>query len=177
MAVRHQNNFWKEFPDLNILEEFEKFYMDDKSKGKEESSKTMWAIWYVVHPESTFYNMPDKKLRIAKDFLKEPSFNWNNISHLLEIYKTSILSDAEQALVSWGELITMRDRSIKDLYKTFIESISGDVDLKSLETLDKMLANTPKLFNDYKNIKKDYEEDKITKKGKRNKSATDSGDL
>lgn len=177
MAVRHQNNYWKEFPDILILDEFEKLYINDKSKLKEESSKIMWAVWYVLHPESTFYNMPDKKLRVAKDFLKQPDFNWDKLSNILQSFKTMVLSDAEQALVSWGELIVMRDKAIKDLYKSFIESVSGDVDLKALETLDKMLANNPKLFNDYKNIKKDYEEDKITKKGKRNKSATDSGEM
>jgi hypothetical protein len=40
-----------------------------------------------------------------------------------------------------------------------------------------MLANTAKLFDDYKKIKKDYEEDKIKKKGKSIVSLTESGEI
>jgi len=40
-----------------------------------------------------------------------------------------------------------------------------------------MLSNTPKMFEDYKKIKRDYEEEKTTKKGKSIKSLSDSGEI
>jgi hypothetical protein len=67
----------------------------------------------------------------------------------------------------------MRDTSLKDLYRTAIEQ--GDTD--ELVKLDKMLSNTPKMFEDYKKIKRDYEEEKTTKKGKTISSLSDSGEL
>jgi len=67
----------------------------------------------------------------------------------------------------------MRDNSIKDLYKQAI--LNSDTD--ELVKIDKMLANTPKMFEDYKKIKKDYEEEKTTKKGKTIKSLSDSGEI
>jgi hypothetical protein len=67
----------------------------------------------------------------------------------------------------------MRDNSIKALYKRALEM--SDVD--ELVKIDKMLANTPKMFEDYKKIKKDYEEERTTKKGKKILSLTDSGEI
>ena len=40
-----------------------------------------------------------------------------------------------------------------------------------------MLASTTKIFEDYKKIRKDYEEEKTTKKGKSIKSLSDSGEI
>jgi hypothetical protein len=67
----------------------------------------------------------------------------------------------------------MRDNSIKELYKKALESCDTD----ELVKIDKMLANTPKMFEDYKKIKKDYEEERTTKKGKKILSLTDSGEI
>jgi hypothetical protein len=40
-----------------------------------------------------------------------------------------------------------------------------------------MLANTAKLFQDYKKIKQEYDEDKTTRKGKSIASLSDSGEI
>ena len=50
-------------------------------------------------------------------------------------------------------------------------------DTDELVKLDKMLALTPKMFDDYKKIKQDYEEDKIQKKGTRIASISDSDEI
>jgi hypothetical protein len=46
-------------------------------------------------------------------------------------------------------------------------------DTDELVKLDKMLAATPKMFDDYKKIKQDYEEEKTHKQGKSIKSLSD----
>ena len=72
----------------------------------------------------------------------------------------------------------MRDKSLKKLYKEALNvQHIGEVDTKILKEIDTMLANTAKLFDDYKKIKKDYEEDKIKKKGKSIVSLTESGEI
>ena len=49
----------------------------------------------------------------------------------------------------------------------------GDLDTKALADVDKMLALTHKLFDDYNKIKTTFEEEKIQKKGKQTFSLSD----
>lgn len=173
MKSTHDNNFWEVYSDLIILEEFDKIYFKDKSKNKQDSSKILWAVYYCYNPESKFFNYPNKQEVISKSFIKDPKFRWEDYKDLIDAYKNLVLSDAERALINWNEIMTMRDQSIKDLYKKAIEESDTD----ELVKIDKMLANTPKMFEDYKKIKKDYEEEKVTKKGKTIASLSDSGEL
>jgi hypothetical protein len=173
MKSTHDNNFWELNSDLIILDEFSKLYYKDKSKDKQDSSKILWAIFYAYNPESKFFNYPNKQDVISQSFIKDPKFKWEDYKDLIEAYKNVVLTDAERALINWNEIMTMRDQSIKDLYKKAIEESDTD----ELVKIDKMLANTPKMFEDYKKIKKDYEEEKVTKKGKTIASLSDSGEL
>jgi hypothetical protein len=173
MKAQHENNFWDINPDLLILEEFNEFYNKDTSKKKENSSKILWAIFYAFNPESKFFNYPAKLEILAKDFLRDPKFKWDSINKLIDSYKNLVLSDAERALVNWNEIMIMRDNSLKELYKLAISQSDTD----ELVKLDKMLSNTPKMFEDYKKIRKDYEEEKTTKKGKHINSLSDSGEI
>jgi ethanolamine utilization cobalamin adenosyltransferase len=178
MKALYENNFWDIHPELKIIEEFSKVYTADKSKQKSNSSRTMWAIDFAYNPESRFFNLPDKLDVIAKDFLKDSKFKWEDLDSVIDMYKNIVLSDAERALVSWNEIMTMRDKSLKKLYKEALNvKYIGEVDTKILKEIDTMLANTAKLFDDYKKIKKDYEEDKIKKKGKSIVSLTESGEI
>ena len=75
------------------------------------------------------------------------------------------------------------------LRQLYVDALDGEVEYdaegnetktlntKQLLDLDKMLAATPKLFDDYKKIKQDYEEEKVIRKGKRHGSLTDDGVL
>jgi hypothetical protein len=173
MKSTHDNNFWELNSDLIILDEFSKLYYKDKSKDKQDSSKILWAIFYAYNPESKFFNYPNKQDVISQSFIKDSKFKWEDYKDLIEAYKNVVLTDAERALINWNEIMTMRDQSIKDLYKKAIEESDTD----ELVKIDKMLANTPKMFEDYKKIKKDYEEEKVTKKGKTIASLSDSGEL
>jgi hypothetical protein len=173
MKALYDQNFWEVNSDYLLISEFKNLYDSDKSKNKTNSSKILWAIYFAYNPESKFYNIPDKLNILAKDFIKDSKFKWTSVKEVVDLYKSSVLSDAERALVTWGEIITMRDESLKLLYKQAIEAKDTD----ELVKLDKMISNTPKLFEDYKKIKKDYEEEKVTKKGKTIVSLSESGDI
>lgn len=173
MKATHDNNFWELNSDLIILDEFSKLYYKDKSKNKQDSSKILWAIYYCYNPESKFFNYPNKQEVILQSFIKDPEFKWDSYKDIIDAYRNIILTDAERALINWNEIMIIRDQSIKDLYKKAIE----DSDTDELVKIDKMLANTPKMFEDYKKIKKDYEEEKVTKKGKTIASLSDTGEL
>lgn len=178
MKALYENNFWDLYPDLKIIKELNSFYTKDKSKKKETSSRIMWAIDFAYNPESRFYNIPKKLQVIASDFLKNDKFKWEDVQDIVDIFKNTVLSDAERALVSWNEIMIMRDASLKRLYKEALDvKHIGEVDTRMLKEIDTMLANTAKLFDDYKKIKKDYEEAKIKKKGKSIVSLTESGEI
>ena len=90
---------------------------------------------------------------ISKDFLKDPKFKWESLDKVIDIYKNIVLSDAERALVSWNEIMGMRDKSLKKLYKEALNvQHIGEVDTKILKEIDTMLANTAKLFDELKKI-------------------------
>jgi len=173
MKALHENNYWEVNSELLIIKEFQSYYSKDKSKNKTESSIVMWGLYYCYHPESKFYNLPNKFDIIENNFIKNPKFKWDSVKDIVIIFKNLVLSDAERALGNWGEIMSMRDTSIKELYRKALE----DSDTDELVKIDKMLANTPKMFEDYKKIKKDYEEEKTLKKGKRNLSLSDTGDI
>jgi hypothetical protein len=178
MKAIHENNFWETNPELTILPEFSKVFDSDKSKGKQLSSTIMWGIYYAYNPESKFFSLPNKLDLLEKNFIKQDGFSWGKVEKVVEIYKGMVLSDSERALVEWGEIMTMRSIAMKKLYKELLEDQNAlDIDTKALKEVDTMLTNTPKMFEDYKKVRKDYEEEKTTKKGKKNLSLSDSREL
>ena len=70
---------------------------------------------------------------------------------------------------NWDEIMVLRDKSIKELYKVAIK----DKDTDELVKIDKMMTSTPKMFDDYKKIKQSYEEEKTHKKGTKIASISD----
>ena len=173
MKAIHDFSFWDTYPELVMLESFNALHHKDSSKNKQDSSRKMWAIYYAHNPESKFFNMPNKLLVLARDFLKDPEFNWDSIRNQVFTYKELVLTPAERGLVNWTEIMNVRDESLKNMYKDAIL----ERNLKELVELDKMLANTAKLFQDYKKIKQEYDEDKTTRKGKSIASLSDSGEI
>lgn len=173
MTAKHDSNFWDNYPDLLLMDEFSKVYEEDKSKKKEESSLLMWAIDYANRPDSTYFNLPDKYSILAEKLMKKEKFNWKKVEDIVKIYKEICLTDAERALVSWNETMLLRDTAIKDLYRTALAS--ADVD--TLKIIDTMLANTAKMFADYKKVKQEFEAEKTQKHGKRNMSLSEKGEM
>lgn len=168
-----ENSFWKEFPGIQYHSVLNKLYKSDKSRNKAVSSKIMWAIYLLVNPNSNLYNDPNKEETIPKTFLKDSTFKWDKYKDEIYAYKDIALTTAEKALQNWNELMEMRDKSLKEMYKKALE----ESDAGSLLNLDKMIANTSKLFADYAKVKKEYEEEKTMKKGKSISSLSDSDEI
>lgn len=168
-----ENNFWKEFSELTLAPVLEKEYSTDKSKGKEKSSLLMWAIHLCESPNSKFFNHPEKYQVIADKVLKDSKFKWEKKEKLIESYRNFVLTDAERALSIWNETMSLRNSSLKEMYQEAFEIKDTD----ELVKLDKMLSNTPKLFEDYKKIRRDFEDEKVQKKGKKVKSLSDADEI
>jgi len=185
--LKGDENFWKMNPEFTII--FDNLYNKDKSKDKADSSKVMWAMYYRLHPESNFYNLPDKDMIIVTKFLKNPKFKWEDYDEVEVLFKNTILTQAERSLYEWNQFMMKRDKYLKnteyyfDEYKTDengdnVYSKTGNpILLKGTASqLDVALAATPKMFMDYGKIMKELKEERI-KKGKGNKplSASDAG--
>jgi hypothetical protein len=170
--------FWNEFPDFKIMTHFTDLYSSDRSINHKKSSKIAWAIHMAYHPDSKFYNIPDKLDVIKRDFIKVEAFDWetNTMIYLVDMYKKTVLTQAEQSLISWNETMLLRDRGLKSWYKQEFDKNNEDRDIRTIADLDKQMANTAKFFADYKKILTDIREEQESKKGKI-KSESDSDDF
>jgi len=164
-------NFWE----LNsqYIMVFDTFYNKDKSKDKTKSSNIMWAFSFKLHPDSVFYNLPAKEDVIRDKFLKDPKFKWNAYSKEESLFHSTILTEATRALVGWDETMKKRRVFLNKQEFTLDEYKEGKLVKGAADQLDKMLANTAKLYQDYSKIQKDLKEEKL-KKGKGNKPLSSS---
>jgi hypothetical protein len=169
------NNFWKEFPQLVFAAPIQELYSSDKTKDKSYSSKMMWAIFLVFNPKSDYYNFPNKEEIVSRDFLKDNKFKWSTVSKITEFYKTGVLTTAEQSLATWNEMMQMRDKTLKDLYKAAAKN--KEEGIRDLVEIDKMMSNTAKMFADYKKIKDDFDTEKTKGKGSKVVSLADDDDI
>lgn len=171
------NNFWEYNPQYKII--FRDIYNKDESKNKDKTSKIMWAIFLLIHPKSEFYNLPDKDVILARDFIKEKGFQWKDYQHLIDRIEETVLTQAEKSLISWDRTLKNRDEFIHsqdftlDHYNNEGKIVKGTAD-----QLDKMLANTYKLYQEYFKIVKELKNEEDARgKGNRPKSLTDSGEI
>lgn len=172
------NNFWETFPQLRVIDLFNKFYM--KEKDKTFSSNIMWAIAFCVRRDSPMYNLPNKWELAAKDIVKK-DIDWDKYDEFINTFKQSVMTQAERSLLAWEELMFKRDKYLKtqDYYfDKYATNDNGDnvlsrtgqlVTIKgTAEQLDRAFSATPKMYSDFEKIKKNIEEDDI-KRGRGNK--------
>jgi hypothetical protein len=57
-------------------------------EGRPRASRIMWSIYMIEDPESLFYRIPIDLRRgeVAKNYLKEPSFSWDNYKSQIAVY-------------------------------------------------------------------------------------------
>jgi len=161
----YTKSFWKEFPELKIIKDFSLIYNNDKSKDKIDSSQLMWAIQLCYHPDSLFYNIPNKEDLINKDFLKKDMV-WSKIRHLVDLYIETTLSEAQRSMIMWEE--QMRKR------REFL--LETEYNIETAKDLDTMGKATFGLYQDFDRIKKLLKEES-TKDISRPKSLSESGEI
>lgn len=171
-------NFWEVHPQLKIPKPFADLYKADKTKGKSKSSNLMWAIAYVYHPKSKFYNLPlEQKQRIvAKDFLKDKNFDWSSIDDEIKLFKELCMTPAERSLDNFYRKLLERDQFINTHPYDFEMITSSKT---RAEVLDAMLSKTNSLYQTYSQILDQlYKEDADSKtEGGAVESASDAGEI
>lgn len=106
---------------------------------------------------------------IYKDYLlSDPSFSWEEYQEVISLIEDKVLSKAERALMRWEKTLHERD--------DFIASIAYSLD--TFEAKDKMLANTPKLWDQYESILERLSKEKQGRThGDLEESASEKGDI
>ena len=114
-------NFWDLNPQFKTLTVFNKFYKEDKSRGKKKkSSDIMWVISGVTDEQSDYHDMPDdiesaqgKYQTISNDLFKAPKWWEENIEkyeHLHLEYEKIFLTPARRALREWEKKLNERQK-------------------------------------------------------------------
>lgn len=175
-----KQNFWQVNPQFKLMGPFKNFYDSDKTKNKNNSSQIMWAIAFRLDPSDNniYRNLSDedKMKYLSEDFIKSKTFKWEDYEELTDFYRSLILTQAQKSLISWNEILEMRDKELKTWYKDALKT----KDMNLIVELDKIVSLTAKFFQDYKKIKEDFvKEDETISRGSGNKikSLTDSGEI
>lgn len=173
------NNFWEFHPAFKVVEPFKKVFSSDKSRGKKTSSNIMWSIALCYHPKSELFYLNDKEERVF-DMVKDRSFKLEDYYDLIEEFKDATLTQSQKSLVDWDNRMRSRDRFLKDASYSFdTYNDHGKLVKGTADQLDRMAANTAKLYSEYFKIKKELNEDEQEVKGKggKNLSLSDSGEI
>lgn len=175
-------NFWKMNPQFKLREPYKTYWKSDRSTGKKDSSRFMWAVALLHDPSdaNTFRNIPIDERRdlISRDFLKNSKYDWDKRKEIVEAFKNESISQAAKALVVWEEIIMIREEKLLQKYKSALKN--DIVDVKYVDELDKLLARTPKFYEDYGRINKAFieERDAIARgTGNKPKSLSDGKEI
>ena len=116
-------------------------------------SSHLWAIALYIHPESKLFNESpsSRKSLILKDFLhNDPTFSFEKYAPLIEVFKEKILTKNQRLLSTWEHKLHERD--------AFIDSLPYNQE--TYEMLDKLMASTPKMWEQFLKIQSLVEKDK-----------------
>lgn len=167
----NDKSFWKTNPQFRAFSPFKELYLNDTTKGKEESSNLMWGVAFFSDPESILKNLPLKfKLDRIKEEFGEVDLNSDENVVYVEAFESLVLSEAERTLRAWEEKLRQRNQMLADT--DYTEKNAGE--------LDKILEKTPKLFIELSRLKEQiYKETSLEGKamGGIKESASDRGDI
>lgn len=163
-----QSSFWKQNPQFTGIEPYATLYKEDKSKGKEDSSKHMWAYALLCDVESKYRQVgfTQRKDLICRDYLKDKKFDWVKHQKFIdgwELFKTPMEKQMEQ----WKRFIHEKNELMSTL----------KLELENWEVIEKMLLSNGKLQDEYDKIMKriNQEEDSGTVMGGAVESLAESG--
>lgn len=160
VILNPNENFWSLNPQFTLIQIFRNLW----EKDKESSSQLMWAICLYCHKNSIYKSLLQKEKEdlIAKDILHNLRFNWGKHAHLIEEYERVASTPAEKALRIWDNKILERSEFIR------ITKYTSD----TADMLDKMIAGTKKLYEEYNRILTMLDEEAISEKNKAGREAS-----
>jgi hypothetical protein len=136
-------NFWEINPQLRTPSVFSKMYSEDKSKGKAQSSRLMWAIAYYADFDSKYRALSDSERQklISEDVLKQPDFDWSGLSEYIkawDMYKSVPMKQ----MTEWERLMNEKTEYMKTL----------KYNSETADEIEKRLLSNSKLYSEYEEI-------------------------
>ena len=181
-----KENFWEVHPALSAAGPFKELHRKDKSRGKGSSSKLAWCIKLIWNRKSEFYNLPEagennKIDLVFEDVYGDKSYyktHKKSVEDLREFYISSTTTAAARTLVGIEDKLKERDAFLRAT-----EYYMGDLTERgwnggTVDTLDKMMANTEKLYNLYNKARQIVEQEEQTiAMGGATESLSDTGEI
>lgn len=185
---RINENFWEVYPDFSVAGPTKDLYESDKSKKKDDSSRLMWTISLIWYRGSKFYNLPehgeDGKIKLVfDDFYGDRDYydkNKNQVETIRAFFVRCTTKVARRALTGVEEKLLERDKFLRETkYDLGVSNDRGQWVGGTADILDKMMANTEKLWKLYESAKKiaDEEDEQGIGKGGAQESLSDSGEI
>lgn len=146
-------NYWEVDNQLATIGNFKVLYEKDKSKKKKDSSLFMWAVAFYCHPDSRLLNFSfEDKRNIIENDIAGKELNWKLIEDYCKDYTNLYLTQAKRSLHNWKKKLEERDNYLLSIpYRS--------LGLQEAAQLDKLLADTPKLFKQYTEIQSMIDEE------------------
>src|SRR5690606_6317190 len=149
-----EQNFWDIYPDFKVALSFKDLYKRDKSRGKVNSSKLMWFVVYTRDLNYKYYRLSqeEKDAIIGADYMKNENFYLDNkeeLDVLIEDYLRLMYSPERRHLMDWDKKLLQRSQLIASIPYT----------LDNYEELDKMAANTPKIYKAISDLKAELDKE------------------
>jgi hypothetical protein len=176
------NNYWEVYPQAKAAGPYKKLYTSDKTRGKSNSSKIAWCIRLIWDRSSEYFNLEeDEKINlIFNDVMGSPYHETHEslITELTEFYIKTNTTAAKRTLTGIEEKLIERDRFIKRTPYELGELTERGYVGGTVDTLDKMMANTYKLYELYNKARVLVDqEDQSSNKGDIKDSLSDRGDI
>jgi hypothetical protein len=189
-SFNFNDNFWEVHPGLAAAGPFKRLHASDKSRNKVNSSKLAWCVKLIWDRKSDYYSLPEtgenNKLElIFGDHYGDAGYytkNKGKVEELRDFYITSKDTVAIRTLRGIEEKLTERAAFLRNTPydngdETGLEDVGFSVAdwAKRIDTIDKMMANTDKLYTLYDKARKAVEqEEQITAIGGAQESLSDS---
>lgn len=167
-------NFWELNPHLIYMRPYSILYNLDESKNKEESSKTMHCIVWMIDPDedtNKYYRLPEEeRIEICKNL--QPTFDKEEdlTKQIIERYPEDCMTIIERSLRDTKELIRRRDLFLKN----------SDYNFDTMVQIDNAIGKGVKLLEDFDKIEKRFLESKLSTiriHGGRQATARESGKI
>jgi hypothetical protein len=136
-------NFWDINPQLRVPEPFKDLYTKDKSKGKAQSSKLMWALAFFADFDSKYRALSENERRrlIAEDILKEPEFDWTTVNTYIKAWDM-FKSVPMKQMAEWERLMNEKTEYMRTL----------KYNAETADEIEKRLLSNTKLYSEYEEI-------------------------
>ena len=184
MSFETNENFWLVHPELKAAGALADLHRKDKTRGKDQSSRIAWCVKLIWDRKSIYYGLPetgpDNKIDLVfEDFFGDSKYYGKNTEKILalrDFYIKLYDTPAIRSLRNLEKKMQERDDFLRDTPYDMGERGDRGYLYGTVDTLDKMMANTKKFYDQYEESRKAVEqEEQQSTKGDVTQSLSDQG--